>query len=110
METICGADCSKCNMKDNCKGCIATNGHPFGGNCVLAECCNNKLNDNLLLINEYKSKLIEEFNSLEIEDMDKVTELYALNGSFVNMEYKLSNGQKVKLLNDNDIYLGNQLP
>ena len=35
--------------------------------------------------------------------------MYALHGSFVNLEYTLPNGQTVKFLDDNSIYLGNQL-
>lgn len=38
METICGIDCRKCDFKDHCNGCAETNGHPFGGECVAAEC------------------------------------------------------------------------
>ncbi len=38
MASICGADCSNCGMKENCKGCIETDGHPFGGECVVAKC------------------------------------------------------------------------
>ena len=38
METICGIDCRKCNFKDKCNGCAETSGHPFGGECVAAEC------------------------------------------------------------------------
>lgn len=41
--------------------------------------------------------------------MPRVNDLYALNGSFVNLEYILTNGQMVKFLDDNSIYLGNQL-
>lgn len=29
-ETICGIDCSGCSFKENCGGCSATSGHPFG--------------------------------------------------------------------------------
>ena len=56
-----------------------------------------------------KKKLMAEFNALGIEDMPEVTELCQLNGSYVNLEYTLSNGEKVKLLEDNKIYLGYQL-
>lgn len=32
MKAICGVDCcSECGRKDECKGCIETDGHPFGG-------------------------------------------------------------------------------
>ena len=38
-----------------------------------------------------------------------VQNLNVLPGEFVNMEYKLPNGEKVKFLNDNESYLGSQL-
>jgi hypothetical protein len=53
--------------------------------------------------------LIGEFNKLGIADMEEVTGLNALKGSFINLEYTLASGQKVRLLDDNKIYLGNQL-
>ena len=53
--------------------------------------------------------MIAAFNALNIQDMEEVTELNALKGSFVNIEYTLPNGQIVKFWDDNRIYLGNQL-
>ena len=41
--------------------------------------------------------------------MPKVTELSALVGAYVNLEYTLPNGQKVKFLDDHTTYLGSQL-
>ena len=41
--------------------------------------------------------------------MPKIEELYSLNGSFVNLEYSLPNGIKAKFLQDDEIYLGNQV-
>ncbi|MBR4023690.1 MAG: DNA-binding protein, partial [Firmicutes bacterium] len=58
---------------------------------------------------EFKAKLIEEINDLHIEGMPKLTRLNALVGSYVNLEYPLPGGAKVKFLNDNTTYLGNQL-
>ena len=58
---------------------------------------------------EFKSKLISEFNDLHIEGMPKVEKLNALVGGYINMEYRLPNGQKVKFLDDGATYLGNQL-
>lgn len=52
---------------------------------------------------------MEECNALGIEDMPRVTELYPLNGSFINLEYPLPSGQRVKFWKDNNIYLGTQL-
>ena len=59
--------------------------------------------------NEFKTQIIDEFNALNIEGMPKVESLNALAGSFVNFEYKFSNGKSVKLLDDQTTYLGNQL-
>lgn len=105
MKSICGADCSACFMNTNCKGCIATNGAPFGEKCMVACMCEKGEN----ALESFKEGLIAEFNSLGIPYMNPVTELNALCGAFVNMEFTLENGSKVKLLNDNKIYLGTQI-
>ena len=39
----------------------------------------------------------------------RVSDLNLLNGFYVNLEYPLPNGGTVKLLNDADIYWGNQI-
>ena len=57
----------------------------------------------------FKKQLIEEINALSIEGMPKVETLNALVGKFVNLEYRLPNGAKVKFLDDQTTYLGNQL-
>ncbi|MBR0367325.1 MAG: helix-turn-helix domain-containing protein [Clostridia bacterium] len=57
----------------------------------------------------FKRQLIDEINALHIEGMPKLEKLNALVGRFVNLEYLLSSGAKVKFLNDQTTYLGNQL-
>ena len=57
----------------------------------------------------FKKQLIDEINALNVEGMPKLDKLNALVGSYVNLEYRLPNGQKVKFLNDQTTYLGNQL-
>lgn len=57
----------------------------------------------------FKKQLIEEINKLHIEGMPKVEKLNALVGRYVNLEYPLPGGLKVKFLDDNTTYLGNQL-
>lgn len=113
MKTICGADCNKCGFKEKCAGCQETNGHPFGDSCMLAQCSNSNSCDegckSCSAACKLKAKLIEEFNTLGIEDMEEVTNLNALKGSFVNLEYTLPSGQTIKFWNDNRIYLGNQI-
>ena len=59
---------------------------------------------------EFKNKIIDEFNTLLcVEGLPKVTDLNVLPGYFVNLEYRLPNGQMVKFLDDNATYLGSQL-
>ena len=61
-------------------------------------------------LEEFKSKLIQEFNTiLDIEGLPKVEALHILPGEFVNIEYTLPNGSKVKFLDDKHTYLGSQL-
>jgi len=55
-----------------------------------------------------KENLITEINALGIKDLN-IDELNLLNGFYVNLEYTLPNGNTLKLLNDNDAYLGNQI-
>lgn len=59
---------------------------------------------------EFKKQIIGEFNSiLDIEGLPKIENLNVLSGSFVNLEYKLPNGDLVKFLDDKASYLGSQL-
>lgn len=58
---------------------------------------------------DFKKLLIEEINALNIEGMPKLTQLNALVGRYINLEYRLPNGKSVKYLDDNATYLGNQL-
>lgn len=58
---------------------------------------------------KFKQTLIAEINALQIEGMPKLNKLNALVGSFVNLPYRLPNGNTVKFLDDNTTYLGNQL-
>ncbi len=106
MATICGADCAHCHMKESCKGCASTNGHPFGEECVVAKWYRHGGKEAFCT---YKKQLIREFNALGIQDMPPITELCALCGAYVNLEYPLPNGQKIKLLKDTQIYLGYQV-
>ena len=44
IDTRCGLHCAECEYreKNNCGGCIATQGHPFHGECPVAICCQNR--------------------------------------------------------------------
>ena len=108
MEAICGANCEECDLlkSKKCKGCRNTNGCPFGKKCWIAKYIEIGGKENFYIL---KNKLIEEFNSLNVIGMSKINELYPLHGSFVNLEYTLPNLKKVNFLNDDEVYLGNQV-
>lgn len=59
---------------------------------------------------QFKQQLVDEFNALHIDGLPPVEGLNVLTGSYINLEYTLPNGTKVKLLDDNATYLGNELP
>ena len=108
MKAICGANCSECELYKNskCQGCKKTNGCPFGKKCFIAKYIEI---GGQASFNKLKEELINEFNSLPIEGLPKITELYPLHGSFVNLEYPLPNNKLVKFLHDDETYLGNQV-
>lgn len=105
MKSICGINCATCELNNTCNGCSETGGRPFGGTCIVASLCRKGPE----ALKEFKERLIAAFNALQIGDMEDVTDLNALKGSFINLEYNLPGGQTVKLWDDNRIYLGNQL-
>lgn len=105
MSTYCGADCSKCGFNGKCRGCSETCGKPFGGACIAAEYIKIGGND---MFCKFKKQIMSEFNDLKIDGLPKITELYCLCGSLVNMEYTLPNGTRTKFLKDENIYLGTQ--
>lgn len=107
MESICGVDCGICEFfkSKKCEGCLATNGCPFKKECFIGKYIKIGGKENFEM---FKNKLIDEFNSLNVDGL-KVDNLYPLNGSFVNLEYILPNGKKVKFLSDDEVYLGNEI-
>ena len=108
MEGFCGANCNNCELLKigKCKGCKITNGCPFGKKCWIAKYIEIGEKESF---EEFKKELINEVNSLNIDDMPKIDELYPLHGLFVNLEYTLPNNNKVKFLFDDENYLGNQV-
>lgn len=103
MDSICGADCKNCPNYSVCSGCAKTDGCPFGEKCMVATLVKNRK------FKDFKKQLIQEFNNLEISDMKKIDNLFALKGSFVNLEFELPGNQVTKFWNDNKILLGNQV-
>lgn len=107
MKTMCGlACCGKCELFGGaCAGCEESCGHPCGGSCIAAECISR---NGAEAFRELKQQIIDEINSLGINGL-AVSDMNLLFGAYVNLEYTLPNGQKVKLLDDKKVYLGNQV-
>lgn len=108
MKAICGANCDNCELLKNkkCEGCRATNGCPFGKKCWIAKY--NELGGEGSF-EEFKKQIVKEFNSLKIDGLSKIDDMYPLHGSYINLEYTLPNGIKTKLLKDDEVYLANQI-
>ena len=107
MSTICGANCDQCSFKNTCKGCAATCGSPFGGSCVAAEYIKIGGREKYA---EFKQGLLQEINALlKDNDIPPAGALYELPGFYVNLPYAFPNGETVKFLKDQNIYLGAQI-
>lgn len=106
MVSICGSECcSVCPQKERCGGCHETCGHPFGGSCVAARCIQN---GGMTAFDNLKQSILREIQSFQMPHLHP-DELHLLNGFYVNLAYPLPNGQTVKLLEDSNVYLGNQI-
>ena len=106
MQSICGTDCCmQCTKRAECGGCIKTNGHPFGGTCVAAECVER---GGMADLSRLKQQLIDEINALGLPHLH-VDTLYLLNGGYVNLSYPLPNKTAVSFLTENRVYFGNQI-
>ena len=106
--SICGAECDNCGFGQNngCKGCVNSNGCPFGKKCFVFDYIKIGGKEHF---DAFKNQLITEFNELKIAGMPKITELYPIVGAYVNLAYTFPNGKELKLLNDNEIYLCSQV-
>lgn len=103
--SVCGANCAECPSRETCPGCTETNGYPFGKQCYVAKYI---LTDGMENYQAFKKGLIDEVNALNIDGMEPVTELYALVGNYVNLEYPVPGG-RTKFLKDDEVYLGAQV-
>lgn len=104
---ICGADCSACPKKDECLGCEATCGRPLGGKCIAAEYI--RLGGKTAY-EAFRQGLLDEINLLlKAEGLPKADALYELCGEDVNLAYTLPSGEKVRFLDEKNVYLGTQL-
>lgn len=109
METgLCGADCSACAGRADCRGCRSTCGKPLGGTCLAAEYIKTGGKENY---GAFRETLLAEINGiLRQEGLPQASGLCELAGRDVNLAYRLPSGECVRFLNDRNIYLGTQIP
>ena len=106
-HTLCGADCESCPFGENCAGCEATCGKPFGGDCVAAQYIRVGGKEAYAA---FKQGLLAEINALlTANGIPQAEALHELPGSFVNLAYPLPSGQAVPFLDDTKVYLGCQV-
>ena len=107
MNTICGASCKKCSFVNQCGGCEATCGKPFGGTCVAAQYI--KVGGKAQYA-AFKQALLSEINALlNANDFPPAAALFELPGFFINLAYPLPSGETVKFLDEKKVYLGAQI-
>lgn len=108
MYELCGNSCCEsCELKDiACPGCGETNGHPCGGTCAAAECIQAR---GLGAMYTQEMAIAKEVNELQIEGLS-VGGLNLLLGGYINLEYLLPSGSRVKLLDDKRVYWADQIP
>jgi hypothetical protein len=108
LKTICGANCDTCGFRESCKGCAANCGRPFGGKCAAAEYIKGF---GKAAHDRFKAELLAEINAaLEAGGLPQASLLNELPGSVINPEYPLPSGASVRLLDDQRICLGCQIP
>lgn len=87
--------------EDYCKWCYADGNYMYSDMDDLIDVCVKNM------ANEEHSE--EEVRAYLLKTLPKLSKLNALVGKYVNLEYRLPNGNTVKFLDDNATYLGNQL-
>ena len=106
-DAILGRDKDGTLNEDYCKWCYADGTYTYHDMDELIDVCvKNMVNEEFT--EEQARSYMKEINDLSIEGLPKVERLYALVGKYVNLEYTLPGGQKVKFLDDGKTYLGNQ--
>lgn len=107
MGSLCGVECQNCPTKEECRGCSATCGSPFGGRCIAAEYIKTGGKQAYQL---FKKMLLCEVNeALDSLALPRAKKLEEIRGSFLNLSYPLPNGESVRFLKDDQIYLATQI-
>ena len=117
-DSILGRDKDGTLNEEYCKWCYADGTYTYNDMDELIDVCvKNMVNENFTeeQARFYLEKMLpkldywKRYDDLHIDGLPRVDKLNALVGKYVNLEYQLPNGQKVKFLDDQKTYLGNQM-
>ena len=101
MKSACGVNCHTCQFgkERGCQGCPCSS-------CFIYEYIKTGGKEAFDL---FKQKLCEEINALSLDGLPTITDLNPLIGEFINLKYPLPNHLEVSFLNNQEIYLANQV-
>ena len=111
-DSILGRDKDGTLNEEYCKWCYADGTYTYNDMDELIDVCvKNMVNENFTeeQARSYMKEMLPKLDYWNKYDELSVDKLNALVGKYVNLEYQLPNGQKVKFLDDQKTYLGNQM-
>ena len=103
MDSRCRRfDCCRCEEYSNCGGCHKR--------CSSSFCLADRLiqQGGIEAFREFERKAIDLVNGLGIKGLEAQC-LNLVPASYVNLEYGLENGEKVRFLRDGEVVLGQQI-
>ncbi len=103
---LCGADCAQCPDVARCGGCLETGGCPMGRPCWVSRYIRLGGPEAFAAL---KQELLRELGELGVPELQAVAELLPLGGRYVNLAYPMPNGQRVRLLDNHEVYWGAQV-
>ena len=111
--SYCGVDCKKCYKNQECEGCIASGGKPFGGECVIAECCKKNAGHKdcgpAYVCDCYlKQLVIGVMHNCGIDDLKNYDFIFEVPGFLLNLECKYPDGSIRRPFDDKKIYISGQ--
>ena len=111
--SYCGVDCSKCFKRSECNGCVVSGGKPFGGECVIAECCkqnntNGECGCSFCCRCRLKRRVLDEVRNCDIEELHVFNFIYEIPGTFINVDYTFPDGEVRKPFDVTKVYIWGQ--
>ena len=112
FRSYCFMNCRKCSKRIYCAGCYESGGRPFGGECVIAECC-KKHNEGYKCGYpatgcKLKYKVMTEMKKSGVTDLHPFNLIFEMPGKFININYKHPDGSVKRPFDDTKVYIWGQ--